>query len=165
MDPAVPSMSPVLVVYYSLEGNTKLVADAIAAATGATTLRLVPVKDLDPSKGGKYLWGGRQVVMRSKPALETLAVDPLAFDTIFIGTPVWAWTYTPAIRTFLSMVPLTGKRIAVFCTHEGGPKKAMEKLKKALAGNDIIGEKEFYKPLASKDEAEKDAADWARAVA
>ena len=39
-----------LVVYYSLEGNTKLVAEAVAEAAEADLIRLVPSEQ--PSKSG-----------------------------------------------------------------------------------------------------------------
>ncbi len=39
-----------LVAYYSLEGNTKLVADAVAHALEADTVRLVPAISHQPAE-------------------------------------------------------------------------------------------------------------------
>ncbi len=66
----------------------------------------------------KYVRGGRQALMKSEPELEKLHKDPSNYDTIIIGTPVRAYTYAPAIRTFLKMIKLQDKKIALFCTHE-----------------------------------------------
>lgn len=59
--------------------------------------------------------------MKSEPELKKLSKDPNNYDIIIIGTPVRAYTYTPAIRTFLKTIQLKNKKIALFCTHEGGP--------------------------------------------
>ena len=42
------------------------------------------------------------------------------YDTIYIGTPVWWYTFATPIRTFLAENDFTGKTIMPFCTHGGG---------------------------------------------
>jgi flavodoxin len=39
----------ILIIYYSLEGNTKLIADTLERALNADTLRLEPIKDIKPN--------------------------------------------------------------------------------------------------------------------
>jgi flavodoxin len=146
-----------LVVYYSLEGHTRLIAEAIAAEIEADLLALTPRKELRSQGLMRYVWGGGQVVMQRRPHLEPFSVDPSAYDLLFIGTPVWAFSYTPPLRTFFSRTPLRGKAIALFCTHEGGPGKTLRRMEAALAGNDILGEADFPHPI----EAER-AVSWAR---
>ncbi|MBD3186204.1 flavodoxin [Candidatus Bathyarchaeota archaeon] len=157
-------MNQILVTYYSLEGNTKLVAEVIADAIDADILRLVPVKDVNPEKGSRYFWGGKQVLMRQKPELEPFHVDPREYQVHFIGTPVWAWRYAPALRTFFHEIDLKGKKIAIFSTHDGGPGKTLAKMKEKLDGNTIIGEIEFYKPLENMDSICRDAITWASSI-
>ena len=154
-----------LVVFYSLDGNTRFVARTIAEAVAADILELNP-KD-GPRKSGfaKYIWGGRQVMRKYKPELEAFDKKPEDYDLLFIGTPVWAWTYTPALATFFSTVPLKGKKIAVFCCSGGGKGKTLEKMKENLGGNEIVGETDFVEPLRrdQKENATK-ARKWAREV-
>ncbi|MFX0059578.1 MAG: flavodoxin family protein, partial [Candidatus Heimdallarchaeota archaeon] len=95
-------MSRILIVYYSLTGHTKFIAETIKAAINADILALKPVKELKSDSSMKYMWGGAQATMKKKPKLEEFSIDPLAYDLIFLGTPVWAWTFTPPIRSFLS---------------------------------------------------------------
>jgi len=38
--------------------------------------------------------------MKEKPELKAFDKDLDKYDLIFIGTPVWAFNYTPAIYTF-----------------------------------------------------------------
>ena len=152
-----------LVVYYSLEGNTKLIAQKIAEATGADLLELKLKKEtIDPHSLSKYLWGGRQVVMKEKPELFPFEVDPNQYDLLFIGTPVWAWNYSPPINTFLSGTKLADKKIALFCSHGGAMEKTFKNMEKELAGNKIVGKIDFEEPLKNNPEecAEK-AKRWA----
>jgi len=99
----------VLVVYYSLDGNTKYLAESIAECVGADFLQLKPVKDIKNNKM-KYFFGGKQATMRAKPELQPFDLNSGEYDIIIIGTPVWASTMTPAVRTFLNKIDLKDKK-------------------------------------------------------
>lgn len=155
-----------LVVYYSLEGNTRAVAGAIASAVGADILELKPEKDMNPKGFMKFVWGGRQVVMGKEPKLTPLSFDAANYDLLFIGTPVWAFSYAPALRTFMKNVPLNGKKVGLFCCHGGGKGAVFRKLREALDGNTILGELDFVEPIRTDLTAAKSKADsWARRMA
>ena len=62
------------------------------------------------------------------------------------------FTYAPPIRSFFSMVKLKGKKVAIFCCHEGTKGKTLENIKKELSGNAFLGETDF---LNVKKEREK----------
>lgn len=47
-----------LVVYYSLEGNTKLIAKFIAKEIGSDIIELKPKKEFPSSGFRKYVWAG-----------------------------------------------------------------------------------------------------------
>lgn len=158
-------MKKILIVYYSFEGNTEFIAEAIASEIGADIERLKPVKDLKSKGFSKFVWGGRQVAMKKKPELEPLDKNPDDYDVLIIGTPVWASTFTPAIRSFLASYPLKGKKIALFCTHQGGPKNTLDNLEAALEGNTIIGRLDLPHVLKRGPEQKKaDAIKWARGI-
>ena len=136
-----------LIVYYSLEGNCEFIANTIAQEIGCPIQRLIAKDSPDPNKFSKYFWGGKQVLMKVKPELEVLSKNPEEFDLIILGTPVWASTYSPAIRSFISQSRLSGKYIALFCCHEGGKGKTLEKLEQELRGNTVVGKIDFIAPL------------------
>ncbi len=156
----------VLVVFYSLEGNTRLIAQTIATATQGDLLELKPTAAIKATGFMKYLWGGRQVVMKETPELLPWTQNPNDYDLLFIGTPVWAFSFAPALNSFFKHVKITGKKIALFCCNEGGRGKTFENMKAALSGNDFRGEMEFIAPLKKNTVAknEEKAQQWAEEV-
>lgn len=154
-----------LIVFYSLEGNTKFIAKAIADSAKADILEIKPKKEINTKGFMRFLWGGGQVVMREKPALLPFDKDPKDYGMIFIGTPVWAFTYAAPFNTFFHEANLKNKKIALFVCHGGGMKNTFGDMRKALAGNEIIGEIDFNEPL--KHDAElsaKKAKEWAKKI-
>jgi flavodoxin len=157
-------MRKVLIAYYSFEGNTKFIAESMAKAVKADLLEIKPVKELKSKGLMKYFWGGKQATMKEKPALRPIGKDLSKYDTIFIGTPVWAFTFSPPIRSFLSQKGLQGKKIALFATHEGHLGKTIENMGKELKGSKIIGKAGFMPALGSRKEYSEKAAKWARSI-
>ena len=150
-----------LVVYYSLGGNSKFMAELIKSYTNADILEL-KLKEEVKSKGFlKYLWGGKQVISNEKPELQSIDKNLNDYDMIFIGTPVWAWSFSRALNTFFSKYKILDKKIALFCSSGGGKGKTFEKMKNMLLGNEIVGEIDFVDPLKNKKEDyDKKILDW-----
>ena len=46
-----------IIIYYSLEGNVKLLSETMAGVIGAELLSLQPKKDIKPNGFMKYFWG------------------------------------------------------------------------------------------------------------
>lgn len=143
------------IVYYSMSGNTKYVADKIA--DGIKTLGEVDIIRIEPRKAypdkgaKKFFWGGKSAVMGETPALQPYEFSMEKYDRIIFGTPVWASTFTPPIRTFINENPdIKDKKIAVFtCFSGGGADKAIDKLKR------YIGIEKFEAELILIDPKEK----------
>lgn len=144
-----------LIVYYSMSGNVKQTAEAIAAETGADLLALYPVKAY-PDKGAKkYLWGGKCALMGDKPRLQPYIFSADRYDTVIFGSPVWASSFTPPLRTFIeeNRAALAGKRLAAFVCYMGsGDQKALKKLKKALNVERLAAEMVLNEPIAKPKE-------------
>ncbi len=157
-------MSPqVLIVYYSLTGNTRFIAEAIKDATNGTLLEIKPKKDFKPGKFSTYMWGGYKAVMAKKPSLEPYTVEIDKYDLIFIGSPVWAWTLSPPLRTFIDQTPLKEKKIALWACADGNGVKAMERYKEAFEMCNIISSSIYRDPLKHDSSGAKERAQaWAR---
>ena len=123
------------IVYYSLSGNTRYVAEQMAAALGADLIPLVPRKSYPDSGFKKFFWGGKSALMGDKPALEPYVFNENEYDLIIMGGPVWAGTFVPPLRSFVEQnrAALQGKCLAAFFCCSGGPGKVLEKFQAFLA--------------------------------
>ena len=65
-----------LVIFYSFEGSTKFIAQTIANEIGAELLEIKPEKEIVSHGFMKYVWGGKQAVMKEKPALLPFDKNP-----------------------------------------------------------------------------------------
>ena len=152
-----------LVIYYSFEGNTRFIAEQIAKVVNGDLLELKPQYKNAPTNFLKYVWGGKQVLMKQKPPLLPFDYNPQDYDFIFIGTPVWAFTYAPALATFFSSVRLHNKKIALFCCHGGVKGSTLKKMADQLSGNEIVGKEDFVEPLRThKEDKGTKAEKWAQ---
>lgn len=155
----------IIVIYYSFEGNTKLIANTITQAVDSDLLRLQPAGEVKAKSFLKYVWCGKQVMLNKKPELLPYHFNPDDYDLIFMGTPVWAWSFAPPWRTFLTENKLENKNIALFCCHGGGKGRIFPRWQDALSGNKILGEIDFRDPLKVKTEfSVKRASEWARDI-
>ncbi|MEA4932761.1 MAG: flavodoxin [Lawsonibacter sp.] len=152
-----------LVVFYSLDGNTQFIAQTIAGTVGADLVMLHPRKDYPQTGARKYVWGGKSVLFGETPELTNDTIDWNSYDTIFIGTPIWAGSYAPPIKTFLSQYPIQGKRIALFACHRGGgAEKCFQKLRDHLSQNVVLGEMAFTEPKRDPDQNAEKAVTWVK---
>ena len=137
------------VIYYSYGGNCALIAQIIKSVIDADVFEIKTLKERKITGFFKYVWGGSQVVMKKKPALQPLSVDCDAYDLIILGSPVWASSPNPAIVSFLTETKISGKRIALFCCKAGANTNIFEKFRALLPGNTIAGEIDFVNPVNS----------------
>ncbi|MDX1813616.1 MAG: hypothetical protein R3319_02395, partial [Candidatus Bathyarchaeia archaeon] len=89
--------------------------------------------------------------------------NPADYDLIVIAQPVWAWSPTPAIRTYLNRNDLSGKKVALFFGGES-LKQAIEKTKALMPNSIFTGELAINEPLENKEEAEKKITEWCNAL-
>lgn len=127
----------ILVVYYSRTGNTKRVAEDIAAKLKADIEEIRDKKKRDGIIG--YMAAGRDASIEKLAEIDETKNNPANYDIIIIGTPVWAWNITPAARTYLTKHKDILKQVAFFTTAGGtAPDKIVPKIEKVL-GRKVIG--------------------------
>ncbi len=158
------TMNP-LVIYYSYEGNTAVIAETIADYFHCGIIRLRTKKEMKSTGFMKFMWGGKQVVMKDKPELEPFNSDFSPYDVVFVGSPVWAWTYTPAIRTLVENGYLKGKKIYFFTTSGGDKRKVEDKTKELIIkDNQWMGYKDFINVLKNRDQRIAEAISWIKSL-
>ena len=136
-------MSKVLVAYFSASGVTARVSKNLASAAGAD---LYEIKPAVPYSRADLNWMDKQsrssVEMRdksSRPALADTDADIAAYDTIFIGFPIWWYIAPTIINTFLEAYDFSGKKIVLFATSGGsGFGKAVQSLQPSAPHAQII---------------------------
>ena len=119
-----------LVAYFSLageqynvgvveEGNTSIIAHIIAEQTGADLFEIKPETPYPTTYQGLLDVTRQEMDNNARPEIADTVDDMAAYDTIFIGYPIW-WGDMPRILcNFLESYDLSGKTIVPFCTHGG----------------------------------------------
>ena len=121
----------ILVVYFSRtgeqynvgvidEGNTAIVAKAIAAETGADVFEILPATDYYPYTYAELTdVAKKEQNENARPAIRDALPDLSQYDTVFIGAPVWWGDWPMIVYSFCEAADLSGKTLIPFCTHEG----------------------------------------------
>ena len=109
-----------LVLYYSLTGNTKMVAQEIAADLAADIEEITCVDPYDTNFQACIQRCMQEREQGVLPEINPMQADLDAYDVIFIGYPVWFGTYAPPVTKWLEGVDLSGKKIVPFCTFGSG---------------------------------------------
>ena len=114
-------MAKTLITYFGTYGTTKKFAEGISELTGGDLFEIEPVKpyDTNPENYEELVnYAKKERDNDERPAIKTLP-NVADYDYIFIGYPMWWYTYPQIIRTFIESVDLSGKTIIPFNTHEG----------------------------------------------
>jgi len=113
--PLKTDLGKVLVVYYSLSGRTKDIARQIADKTQGDLYEIKTVKEY--SSPSVYAESKKELSKGDYPGLRTDNLpDVTKYDTVFIGGPVWWYTMSSPLYSFLNQTSLNGVRVVPFST-------------------------------------------------
>ena len=119
----VASPDKALVVYFSATGNTEEAAGKIAAMAGADIARIMPEVPYTPDdldyRNASSRASRESADADARPAMLPMEKDAEAYDTIFLGFPIWFGDMPKVLYSFLDEYDLSGKDIAPFCTSGG----------------------------------------------
>ena len=114
------SEGKVLVVYFSRSGNTELLAQEIA---GYYQAPLLPLKAVAYPLGAQGLFNAVLDAQEKNAVISPEAVDLSAYDTLFIGAPIWRYSPAPPVWQFIESNNLTHKNVVLFSTFNSGFKQ------------------------------------------
>ena len=103
----------------ALTGNTGVVADMIAQATGADLFSIRTVEQYPDTYDATIDQGQQEQSDSARPELATHLENLDSYDTIFLGFPNWWGDMPMAVYTFLDEVDLSGKTVIPFVTSGG----------------------------------------------
>ena len=130
----------VAIVYHSLSGNTRRVAELLAGRlAGTAEADLIEVRDQRQYSTLTAYTSGAPRAMRGEVAeIDPAEIDVAGYDVVVLGTPVWALAPTPAANGAVAALRnAEGKEAVVFATSGGGPSTAAEKLAAALEARGV----------------------------
>jgi flavodoxin len=130
--------SKTLVAYFTRSGNTRVIAGTVRRALGADLFEIRPLRPY-PEDYEQTVEQARQERDRGyEPPLAAKVGDIAAYDTIFLGFPIWGETAPPVIRSFLRAHDLAGRTLRPFITHGGyGPGNSLSVLESHALGTRI----------------------------
>ncbi|MCQ2590946.1 MAG: hypothetical protein MJ179_11025 [Treponema sp.] len=149
-----------LVVFYSLTGTTKAMAERIAEETGSDIfeLQLVNPYSLNGTKCSDESKADRK---NNTPRKIKSVPDLSKYDTIFAGTPVWNDYVANPVETWLlsEQKNLAGKTVVPFCTYwSTGNKETLKAI------GDLSSSKKVKEGLSQAHGEKADIKKWIKKI-
>ncbi len=155
-----------LVVYYSLTGNTKQIAQHIHDLVAGDMFELRTVQTYPENHQTLIEQAKKELADGYLPELQGKLTNLSDYDVIYIGSPIWWGTDAPAVRTFLSQNDLSGKTVIPFVTHasvarNGGPGSGVPDIASQAKGAKTLEGMHFYEDKVGDKQA---VADWLKRI-
>lgn len=141
----------VLVVYYSLTGTTKSIAQKIREKTGGDLFEIETVKGYPAAYAKITEEAKRELETGDLPALKKSPPEMSSYDLIIVGSPVWWYTVSTPVMSFLKQADFAGRRVSSFCTHEGGVGKFLPHFKEQARNAVILEGIDLFSPRRSRE--------------
>ena len=150
----------VLVAYFSATGNTRGVAERIAALTGGDLYEITPAEpytaeDLDYTNSESRT-SLEMADPDARPALGGAALSLEGYDTLYLGYPIWHGQAPRILSTFAEQYDFDGLTVVPFCTSgsSGIGSSAGELAMQAGSGTGLEGQR------CSADVSEEELQTW-----
>ena len=144
------------------QGNTHIVAEMIASATGGTLFRIEPATPYPDDYRACTEIAQREKRSKARPALVgDIAAEE--YDVIFLGYPNWWGDLPMCVYTFLEQHDWQGKIIIPFCTHEGsGLSDTENRLRTTCRGASVLNGLAVRGSVAQneREKARKQVLEW-----
>lgn len=144
------------------KGNTHIVAEMIAEATGGNLFEIVPEQTYPKTYNACVDVAKKEKEAGARPAVKG-DVKTEDYDVIFVGYPNWWGDMPMAVYTFLEKHNWQGKTVIPFCTHEGSGLSGTERNIRATCKGATIGKGLALKGSIaqnSRNEAQKSVSAW-----
>ena len=134
-------MSKTLVAYFSASGVTEKKAQILAQVTGGDLFEIEPAV---PYTSADLNWMDKKsrstLEMNdpsSRPEIAKKVADMDAYDTVYVGFPIWWYVEPSIINTFLESYDFSGKTVVPFCTSGGSGTGKMDAAMHAVCKGNV----------------------------
>lgn len=144
------------------QGNTHIVAEMIAEATGGRLFEIVPEQAYPKTYNACVDVAKKEKEAGARPAVKG-DIETEAYDVIFVGYPNWWGDMPMAVYTFLEKHNWQGKTVIPFCTHEGSGLSGTERYIGTTCKGATTGKGLALRGTTaqnSRDEARKSVTAW-----
>lgn len=152
--------SKVLIVFYSHTGVTRGVAERIREKTGGDVFEIKTVRTYPSGYSELIEEAQRELQAGELPALKKGPPDMSSYDLVLVGGPVWWYTVSTPVMSFLTQADFAGRTVAAFCTHEGGLGKTFPNFKQQAKNARVLDGLDLFKPQTRKGDADKALDSW-----
>lgn len=158
---AAASPPRILIAYFSMSGNTRLVARDIQRMTGGDLFEIRTVREYGPDFDSAVEQAREELRNNARPELQAKVANMQDYDVVFTGFPNWVGTMPMAVFSFLEQHDFTGKTLVPFCTHgTSGISNTISDLKRLDLHAEIREHIDFYRNDVKN--AEEPVRNWLR---
>lgn len=126
-----------IVVYYSYTGNTKKIADMIKEKLNCDVLELTPKIPFSTDYQTVVDEYQNNSIDNKEVEINDININLNDYEEIIIGTPVWWYTISPVVVTFLKKYDLSGKVVIPFATNAGWLGKTFKDVQKLCPNSKV----------------------------
>lgn len=101
------------------KGNTEIVAEYISELVNGKLFEIKPAREYSKNYRTCCDEAKKEFANNTRPDLKAYLDNIDAYDTIYLGYPIWWGTMPMEVYTFLEHYDFSGKIIMPFSTHEG----------------------------------------------
>ena len=127
----------ILIMYYSYSGNTRAVAAMLQEKLNCDVTEIEMVVPYTGDHDAVAAQGKEEVTNGFRPRIKPLEIAFSEYDTVLLGTPVWWYTFAPAMRTAVTSFNWVGKTVYPFITDGGWAGSTMRDIKQHCRRADI----------------------------
>lgn len=121
-----------LVIYYSLTGTLDKVAKLVAKKANADIYRIQPDRKYDLDMWATWDQAQKEIASNDMPGIKGALPNISDYDQIIIGGPVWGYSISNPIHSFLNQTDFKGKTVSAFWTYYDHDEKYVKTLNAAL---------------------------------
>lgn len=108
-----------IVIYYGYGKHTRMIAERVKEKLDCDILEIKPKVPYSSDYQTVVNETEDNLQTKETPEIEDIGANLDEYGKVILGTPVWWYTITPPIRTFLTKYDLSGKEVHLYATNAG----------------------------------------------